>query len=59
MGGRIVINAVLATTEATALQCLQSLQLKVASSTLAVTRREYPSGTPRVFNPITLITGDK
>lgn len=59
VGGRIVINAVLAATEAVALQCLQRLQLKVASSTLAVTRREYPSGTPRVFNPITLITGDK
>lgn len=58
-GGRIVINAVLATTEATALQCLQRLQLKVASSTLAVTRRQYPSGELRVFNPITLITGDK
>ena len=58
-GGRIVINAVLASTEATALQCLQRLQLKVASSNLAVTRREYPSGEPRVFNPITLITGDK
>jgi precorrin-6Y C5,15-methyltransferase (decarboxylating) len=58
-GGRIVINAVLASTETTAVQCLQRLQLKVASSTLAVTRREYPGGEPRVFNPITLITGDK
>jgi precorrin-6Y C5,15-methyltransferase (decarboxylating) len=58
-GGRIVINAVLAATETTALHCLQRLQLKVASSTLAVTRREYPGGAPRVFNPITLITGDK
>lgn len=58
-GGRIVINAVLASTETTAVQCLQRLQLKVASSTLAVTRREYPGGATRVFNPITLITGDK
>ena len=58
-GGRIVINAVLAATETTALQCLQRLQLKVASSALAVTRREYPGGTSRIFNPITLITGDK
>ena len=58
-GGRIVINAVLAATETTAVQCLQRLQLKVASSTLAVTRREYPGGESRVFNPITLITGDK
>ena len=58
-GGRIVINAVLAATEATALQCLQRLHLQVASSTLAITRREYPGGALRVFNPITLITGDK
>lgn len=58
-GGRIVINAVLAATETTALQCLQRLHLRVASSTLAVTRREYPGGESRVFNPITLITGDK
>jgi len=58
-GGRIVINAVLASTETTALQCLHDLGLQVASSTLAVTRREYPTGAVRVFNPITLITGDK
>ncbi len=58
-GGRIVINAVLAATETTAVQCLQRLHLKVASSTLAVTRREYTGGEFRVFNPITLITGDK
>jgi len=58
-GGRIVINAVLKTTETTALQCLQRLHLKVTSSTLAVTRREYPGGATRIFNPITLITGDK
>ncbi len=59
VGGRIVINAVLATTETTALACLQRLHLQVASSTLAVTRREYPDGEIRIFNPITLITGDK
>lgn len=58
-GGRIVVNAVLPQTETTALQCLQRLRLRVESSTLAVTRREYPSGASRVFNPITLITGDK
>jgi precorrin-6Y C5,15-methyltransferase (decarboxylating) len=58
-GGRIVINAVLEQTETTALQCLQRLQLTVASSTLAVTRRDYPQGAARIFNPITLITGDK
>ena len=58
-GGRIVVNAVLAQTETTALNCLQRLGLRVASSTLAVTRREYPDGEPHVFNPITLITGDK
>ncbi len=58
-GGRIVINAVLAQTEATALTSLQRLGLRVASSTLTVTRRQYPDGEPHVFNPITLITGDK
>lgn len=58
-GGRIVVNAVLAHTETTALECLQRLGLRVASSTLAVTRRHFPGGEPRGFNPITLITGDK
>lgn len=58
-GGRIVVNAVLAQTETAALDCLQRLGLRVASSTLAVTRRTFPDGEPRVFNPITLITGDK
>ncbi len=57
--GRIVVNAVLATTETTALVCLQRLHLQVESSTLAVTRREYPDGEIRIFNPITLITGGK
>jgi precorrin-6Y C5,15-methyltransferase (decarboxylating) len=58
-GGRIVVNAVLEQTETTALACLQRLGLEVASSTLAVTRRPSPDSEPRVFNPITLITGDK
>jgi precorrin-6Y C5,15-methyltransferase (decarboxylating) len=58
-GGRIVINAVLATTETTALASLQALGLRVAASTLAVTRREHPDGEIRTFNPITLITGDQ
>ena len=58
-GGRIVVNAVLTQTETTALACLQRLGLRLASSTLAVTRRHHPDGEPRVFNPITLITGDK
>ncbi|MGE4561098.1 MAG: precorrin-6y C5,15-methyltransferase (decarboxylating) subunit CbiE [Desulfobulbus sp.] len=57
--GRIVVNAVLEQTETTALDCLRQLGLRVASSTLAVTRRTYPDGASRVFNPITLITGDK
>lgn len=58
-GGRIVINAVLPTTEATALRCLQLFRFQVTSATLAVTRKQYPEGKPQVFNPITLITGDK
>ena len=58
-GGRIVVNAVLTQTESTALACLQRLGLRVASSTLAVTRRSCADGESRVFNPITLITGDK
>ena len=58
-GGRIVVNAVLAQTETTALASLQRLGLRVASSTLAVTRRSCADGESRVFNPITLITGDK
>ncbi len=57
--GRIVINAVLEQTETTALACLQRLLPLVESSTLAVSRREYPGAEPRVFNPITLITGSK
>jgi precorrin-6B C5,15-methyltransferase / cobalt-precorrin-6B C5,C15-methyltransferase len=58
-GGRIVINAVLPTTATTALSCLQRLGFQVTSATLAVTRTTYPDGAPQVFNPITLITGDK
>ncbi|ADW19155.1 precorrin-6y C5,15-methyltransferase (decarboxylating), CbiE subunit [Desulfobulbus propionicus DSM 2032] len=58
-GGRIVVNAVLEQTETTALAALQRLGLRVASSTLAVNRRLSPDSEPRVFNPITLITGDK
>jgi precorrin-6Y C5,15-methyltransferase (decarboxylating) len=57
--GRIVINAVLEQTETTALACLQRLLPQVESSTLAVSRREYPGAELRVFNPITLITGGK
>jgi len=58
-GGRIVINAVLPQTETTALACLTRLGLRVAVSTLAVTRRQVPGGESQPFNPITLITGDK
>jgi precorrin-6Y C5,15-methyltransferase (decarboxylating) len=58
-GGRIVVNAVLEQSEATTLHCLQQLGLKVASSTLAVSRRTFTDGESRMFNPITLITGDK
>jgi precorrin-6Y C5,15-methyltransferase (decarboxylating) len=58
-GGRIVINAVLEQTAATALDCLTRLGLRVSAATLAVTRRPMPGGEPLVFNPITLITGDK
>jgi len=58
-GGRIVINAVLPQTETTGLACLQRLGLRVATSTLAVTRKTSPDEPPHVFNPITLITGDK
>lgn len=58
-GGRIVVNAVLAHTETTALDCLHRLGLRVSASTLSVTRRPYPEGESRSFNPITLITGDK
>lgn len=58
-GGRIVINAVLPTTATMALSCLQHLGFQVTSATLAVTRTTYPDGVPQVFNPITLITGDK
>jgi precorrin-6B C5,15-methyltransferase / cobalt-precorrin-6B C5,C15-methyltransferase len=57
--GRIVINAVLPHTETTALDCLHRLGLRVSASTLSVTRRPYPEGEIRSFNPITLITGDK
>lgn len=58
-GGRIVVNAVLPHTETTALDCLHRLGLRVSASTLSVTRRPYPEGESRSFNPITLITGDK
>lgn len=57
--GRLVVNAVLEQTAATTLASLQRLGLQVASSTLAVTRHTYPGGNATVFNPITLITGDK
>ena len=58
-GGRMVINAVLEQTETTAVACLQRLGLRVASSTMTVTRRQHPDGETRLFNPITLIIGDK
>ncbi len=58
-GGRIVVNAVLEQTQTTALASLRRLGLKVGSSTLAVTRCTTADNEPRVFNPITLITGDK
>ncbi|MBM9537052.1 precorrin-6y C5,15-methyltransferase (decarboxylating) subunit CbiE [Desulfobulbus alkaliphilus] len=58
-GGRIVLNAVLPATATTALSCLLRLGFQVTSATLAVTRTAYPEGSPQVFNPITLITGDK
>ncbi|WP_448871169.1 precorrin-6y C5,15-methyltransferase (decarboxylating) subunit CbiE [Desulfobulbus propionicus] len=58
-GGRIVVNAVLEQTQTIALAHLQQLGLRVACTTLAVTRRTFPDGEPCMFNPITLITGDK
>ncbi len=58
-GGRIVVNAVLAQTQTTTLASLQQLGLKVGSSTLAVARCSSPDSEPCVFNPITLISGDK
>ena len=58
-GGRIVVNAVLAQTQTTTLASLQQLGLKVGSSTLAVTRCSSADSDPCVFNPITLISGDK
>lgn len=58
-GGRIVVNAVLPHTETTALDRLHRLGLRVSASTLSVSRRPYPEGESRSFNPITLITGDK
>jgi precorrin-6y C5,15-methyltransferase (decarboxylating), CbiE subunit/precorrin-6Y C5,15-methyltransferase (decarboxylating), CbiT subunit len=58
-GGRIVLNAVRAQTETTALTCLARLGLRVTASTIAVSRRQMPGGDPQTFNPITLIAGDK
>ena len=57
-GGRIVVNGVLPETEATAIKGLGELGLRTTSSTIAVTRRAHHSGEERMFNPITLITGD-
>ncbi|MCL2457399.1 MAG: precorrin-6y C5,15-methyltransferase (decarboxylating) subunit CbiE [Desulfobulbus sp.] len=57
-GGRMVINAVLERTEATALACFERLGMRAQASTLAVSRR-LAGGDAQVFNPITLITGDK
>ena len=57
-GGRIVVNAVLPETEATARRHLAELGLRTHSSTIAVTRRAQAADEPRVFNPITLITGE-
>lgn len=50
-GGRIVVNAVLTQTESTALACLQRLGLRVASSTLAVTRRSCTDGESPCVQP--------
>lgn len=58
-GGRIVVNAVLPQSEATALESLQQLGLHVSSTTITVTRRAFPGGEPIALNPITLITGDR
>lgn len=57
-GGRIVVNAVLPETEATAFRRLGELGLRTTSSTIAVIRRAHPAGEERIFNPITLITGE-
>ncbi|MCL2790812.1 MAG: precorrin-6y C5,15-methyltransferase (decarboxylating) subunit CbiE [Desulfobulbus sp.] len=58
-GGRIVLNAVRVQSETIALTCFARLGLRVAASTIAVSRWRIPGGDPRKFNPITLITGDK
>ncbi|MGI6656646.1 MAG: precorrin-6y C5,15-methyltransferase (decarboxylating) subunit CbiE [Desulfobulbus sp.] len=57
-GGRIVVNTVLAESTTTALHTLEQLGLRVASTTLSVTRNPSADGTPRTLNPITLITGE-
>ena len=57
-GGRIVVNAVLAETAATARQRLAALGLRTQSSTIAVTRYAQATDEPHVLNPITLITGE-
>ena len=57
-GGRIVVNAVLPETETTTIRRLGELGLRTTSSTIAVTRRAHSVGEERIFNPITLITGE-
>lgn len=55
-GGRIVVNAVLAETRATAVNTLSALDFQVTSSTLALVREQAGSA-PQHFNPITIVTG--
>ncbi|NQS71205.1 MAG: precorrin-6y C5,15-methyltransferase (decarboxylating) subunit CbiE [Desulfobulbaceae bacterium] len=55
-GGRIVVNAVLASTRENACRILAALGLKVESSTLSLTRQAGNSA-PQQFNPITIVTG--
>lgn len=67
-GGRIVVNAVLATTRESACRTLAELGFQVACSTISVQRYQYQEGqedqeeaqlepTVQSFNPITIVTG--
>lgn len=55
-GGRIVVNAVLASTRETACATLQTLGWTVTCSTLHLVR-DLPDGTHQEHNPITTVTG--
>ncbi len=62
-GGRIVVNAVLASTRESACAILAGLGFQVACSTISVQRYQYGSehqlsaGTAQSCNPITIVTG--